>query len=239
MFSVVTNWELSQIDFGAWLAHHKMRFDVFGQRMSYDTLNANGMECDFYDNPLADYAVVMNEGGAIACCRLIDCEHPILLRDIWPDLLGDFDSRQPGLIEATRIGAVKDGLDNATKSAAFDLLLSTILAYAALRKRSGIIGIMPERLFKTALERRGCITEYLAPSASIDGRATIAGRVDVWQSLHKRSARSGDHYIANSGKLLLGFPDKHDAICFAAKYDLSLQNGRNVRPGNQSHYTTA
>ncbi len=67
------------------------------------------MESGTFDNQITDYAVVMHEGRAIACCRLIDCEHPILLREIWPSLLGDFDSTAPRLIKATRIGAVKDG----------------------------------------------------------------------------------------------------------------------------------
>jgi acyl homoserine lactone synthase len=197
MYGIITGWDRSGDDGGAWLAHHKMRYNVFSDRMGYDTLAHRGLESDQYDNPLADYAVVMHDGRAVACCRLVSTEHPIMLRDIWPEMLGDFDTHQPGLIEATRIGAVNDGsLTPQERRDAFELLLSLILGWASWKGKTGIIGIMVERAFKASLERRGCVTTYLAPAIDIDGHKTIAGHVDVSASLHKRWGKGIDHVYA-------------------------------------------
>lgn len=191
MYSTVTSWRDAGKDNGAWQAQHQLRNSVFGDRLSYDVHYAQGMEHDQFDTPNAKYIVVMKGDKAVACCRVIDTQYAIMLPTLWPIMLGNFDPTRTKLIEATRIAVSKGDLSPSERSKAMGLLLDGILSYASEQGYIGVVGIMPTKLFKFSLERRGCVTTYLADPIDIDGVDTIAGYVNVQASILKRAEKYG------------------------------------------------
>lgn len=189
MQTILTSWLRSQNDGGAWVAQHKLRHDIFINRMDYNVQTADRLEFDQFDTPRATYIVVMDDDHqrAIACCRLVPTVFPTMVGQLWPELLGGFDLARLGYLEATRIG-VRQEATTMERREALGRVIQGVLNYASQERYRGVIGVMPVALFKASLERNGCVIDYLAEPISIDNRPTVAGLIDVQASLTMRAA---------------------------------------------------
>ena len=69
----------------------KLRHEVFSERLGWDVLSENGMERDAFDElPEARYIVGHTDDGRVdACWRLLPTTGPYMLKDTFPQLLGD------------------------------------------------------------------------------------------------------------------------------------------------------
>ncbi|MBL4785396.1 MAG: hypothetical protein JKY49_08195 [Cohaesibacteraceae bacterium] len=186
MRTFVTSWLSSNSDNGAWRAHHLLRYCVFRNRMDYDVPDADAMEFDQFDTPRARYVVVMLGDEALACCRLISFSDDIMVRTLWPEMLGSLTIDCVGTLEATRI-AVSKNHSAVLRGQALELLVGMVLDYAKNNSFHSVVGVMPTLLFKLALERRGCSITYPGPEQDIDGILTRAGVIDVAGSIERRS----------------------------------------------------
>ncbi len=77
----------------------RFRCKVFYERLGWDVGNENGMERDFYDELNPVYMVAQNYRNEIeACTRLLPTTGPYMLKDTFPQLLGDETAPQDPII---------------------------------------------------------------------------------------------------------------------------------------------
>ena len=66
---------------------HRLRHMLYRQRVDWDVPEHRGMEFDEFDTLRARYLVGMDGSGKVVCqTRMITCDHPYMLAELWPDL---------------------------------------------------------------------------------------------------------------------------------------------------------
>ena len=71
------------------LGMHRLRYEVFAERLGWDVKTENGMERDQFDD-VAQVAFVLAKsphGSVDACWRILPTTGPYMLRDVFPELL--------------------------------------------------------------------------------------------------------------------------------------------------------
>ncbi len=192
MHIAVTTQKNKTTDDGACLAQHKLRKQVFIDRLSYNTGSGSDLvrittdgEIDCYDQDTALYVVVMEGRAALACCRLVPGTTALMVQDLWPELLGEFDPANSSVAEASRI-CVDERLPSTLRTQALDQLVAGVLSTAVSYGFRELVGVMPAPLFRRVLEARGCVISYPAEPISIDNKPTRAGVISVSESLLRR-----------------------------------------------------
>jgi acyl homoserine lactone synthase len=69
-------------------AMHRLRAQVFGDRLGWDVNVIDGREVDVYDLLEPHYMLVRLDGEIRGCWRLLPTTGPYMLRDVFPQLLG-------------------------------------------------------------------------------------------------------------------------------------------------------
>ena len=68
---------------------HRLRFRVFRERLQWDIPAMDEQERDEYDNCNPVFVMVRNDADeVIGCCRLLPTTGPYMLKDTFPELLG-------------------------------------------------------------------------------------------------------------------------------------------------------
>ncbi|WP_068319014.1 acyl-homoserine-lactone synthase [Polycladidibacter hongkongensis] len=185
----VTNWRLAATGCQAWAAQHKLRSEGFINRLAYDQKSkgqvriCNGWEFDQYDTPEADYVVVLKEGEAIACCRLISCASPTMLYDLWLEKSSKLPPNRSRIIEASRICTARS-LTAIERGRALDLLIHKSLIGARERGGAYILGVMRPVLMKSLLKPRRVPFSANA-EWKVDQQRCIIGLINVNDALEK------------------------------------------------------
>lgn len=111
MFKIVFG-QIIDPDFRAQYAESmfRLRHDVFHDQLGWDVNSFDGMEYDEYDDRDAVYVLVVSESSdeVLGCFRLRPTNTPYMLKDLFPELVGDAAApEQKDVWEISRY-AVKD-----------------------------------------------------------------------------------------------------------------------------------
>lgn len=89
-----------------------LRDEVFRHRLGWEVGGKNNREVDGFDRPDTTYIVHFNEDGRVdGCLRLLSTTTSYMLRDVFPDLLGNYPPpSDPVTIEASRFAVRPGGL---------------------------------------------------------------------------------------------------------------------------------
>jgi len=169
------------------------RHRVFVEMLGWDLDVKNGMELDQFDRPDTLYVVARGvEGHLIGAARLLPTDKPYLLRDVFPQLLGDEPAPQSTEVwELSRFAAVDfsataaakgtDALRQVSDPLSFDLLRAAL----ALAARSGVrrvISVSPLGI-ERILRRGGFQARRAGPTMLVNGHPVFACWIDVDSSV--------------------------------------------------------
>jgi len=89
MQHLVQTYSAEQLVYEDMLGMHRLRYEVFAERLGWDVKAENGLERDQYDDvPRVAFVLAKSPEGAVdACWRILPTTGPYMLRDIFPELL--------------------------------------------------------------------------------------------------------------------------------------------------------
>lgn len=76
------------------IAMHQLRNAVFRERMGWELQTENDLEIDQFDRPDTVYILVYDDNKLVGSCRLIDCQEPYMISEIWPEYLQTIHIKQ-------------------------------------------------------------------------------------------------------------------------------------------------
>ena len=157
--------------------------------LGWDLAVQDGMGLDQFDRPDTLYVIARgDEGPLIGAARLLPTVRPYLLRDVFPQLLGDQPAPQSQDVwELSRFAAVDFGAAAASRGVGalrqvsapvpFGLLRPalTLAAGSGVRRLISVSALGIERM----LRRGGFRARRAGPAMLVDGHAVFACCIDV------------------------------------------------------------
>ncbi len=128
----VTSISLNQMTTSDQTGMFELRHEVFAVRLGWDVETHDGQERDTFDDlPQAKYIIAKSEQNDVdACWRLLPTSGPYMLKDTFPQLLGDTPAPQdPAVWELSRFAVATNRV--ATSAASFGPITQNLLAESA------------------------------------------------------------------------------------------------------------
>lgn len=161
------------------------RHKVFVETLGWKLQVENGQEWDQFDGPDTMYLAATNEDGEFTgIARLLPTHRPYLLKDVFPQLMGELPMpAQADVWELSRFAAVDFNDETISPMGQFSSpvavgLLKAVLAYASEHGVQRLITVSPlgvERL----LRRAGFAAHRAAPPIVVDGHPLFACWIEV------------------------------------------------------------
>ncbi|WP_196588923.1 acyl-homoserine-lactone synthase [Aliivibrio fischeri] len=87
-----------------------LRYQVFKQRLEWDLVSEDHLESDEYDNSNAEYIYACDDAEVVnGCWRLLPTTGDYMLKNVFPELLGDqVAPRAPNIVELSRFAVGKN-----------------------------------------------------------------------------------------------------------------------------------
>lgn len=172
-------WATAHLNGDAWFQHHRLRRKVFIERMAWDIPQADGAEFDQYDTPASRYILWVGADRQVrGAVRLVPTTMPYMSADLWPEMLGGHQPRDPRVWEATRFCCDHD-LPARERSRVISGLVEGCQRFGIRNSIDHFIGVMPLVIFKKCLGANGCDFEILGPTMKIERFETGAARIPV------------------------------------------------------------
>ncbi len=162
---------------------HRVRSAVFRDRLGWEVNSRDGLERDCYDLVGPVYGICQSDAGAIlGCWRLLPTTGPYMLRDIFPELIGEHEMpRSPRVWEISRFALSERNrafctgrmLQQATVQ-----LLAGLIECALDFDLERIVAVTDLR-FEKILQRGGLDTHRFCEPRPVDGTPSTAGWIDI------------------------------------------------------------
>lgn len=179
MKTIVVNWKNLNRYHKHWIEHHKLRKEIFVNRLGWDLASYDDMEFDEFDTPPAHYVLcVDDEDRVCGVSRLMSTVNPYMIQKIWPDWLQGPLPKSEKIWEATRFG-VSARLNAEDRKRAIDLITDRIYTYGQENGVESFLLVMPTYIYDRILIPRGYDLELMSNVKRIDGLRTAIARVDV------------------------------------------------------------
>jgi len=157
---------------------HRLRCKIFRGRLGWDVSVRDGQEADQYDKLGPTYILaVLNERQVVGCARLLPADGPTMLRDTFPQLLGEGGLRShAAMVESSRfcvdtleLGGGRSQVHQATLA-----MFAGIIEWSCLKGYTEIATVTDVR-FERILRRAGWPMRRLGPPRQIDETLSVAG----------------------------------------------------------------
>jgi len=166
---------------------HRLRKEVFNDRLGWSVVVSDDLEADEYDALDAVYVLSETAGRIVGSVRLLPTLGPYMMRDTFAGFLPEIAApASAGLWEASRFGVARraersaDGLACAT----YELLIG-VLGLAIANDVDAILCVVDARM-ERVLRRAGWPMRRLCDARPIGGTITLAGRLEVSETLLQR-----------------------------------------------------
>jgi acyl homoserine lactone synthase len=165
---------------------HRLRHRVFKDRLEWDVTCKDGMEFDEYDNYDPTYLLARGNDGRIeGCIRLLPTQGPNMIRDTFPQLLGDAQAPDsPQIWESSRFALDVNHANNGraiSKSTA--MLFAGMIEFGLAKGLTAIVTVTDLRV-ERILKRSGWPLERIGEPQAIGNTTAIAGYLPItWESL--------------------------------------------------------
>jgi len=181
---------------GSWRAGmHHLRYRVFKQRLRWSVTAQDGLEVDRYDDLNPVYLIARDDDGTVdGCWRLLSTTGPYMLRDVFPDLLGDMaPPASPTILEGSRL-CVAAPADTAGRIGGINRITSEL--FCALVEHCIAVGVREvltvyDVRIARLLPRIGCRPTWQSGLHRIGPTLTLAGRFDTDGAALKQLQRHG------------------------------------------------
>lgn len=186
---VCINWETIHLHGERWIAHLRLRHQLFVERQGWDVPTFRGMEHDQFDTPAAQYLLWLDDAGDTrGAARLIPTTRPYMVQQLWPDLVPGDLPRSDTVWEATRF-CCDPLLELRTRRRAVTEILSAVYEYGITNGIQQYLVVMPVRLLRTVLMKAGCHVQVLGPKrilGSLPAAAALAVTPEVLAEIRRR-----------------------------------------------------
>lgn len=173
------SWSTIHLHGDAWLQHHRLRKEVFIERMGWGVPSANGLEYDQYDTPAAKYLLSLDDAQkVVAAVRLMSTTRSYMAADLWPEMFDGPSPRDPRIWEITRFCSSSD-LSATERAEAVTEIIEAIQIFGLRRRISHFIAVMPLAMFNRSIKRAGCAYELTGEPLLIDKRRTGLAKIPV------------------------------------------------------------
>ncbi|WP_291717171.1 acyl-homoserine-lactone synthase [Magnetospirillum sp. 64-120] len=207
MIEVVT-WANSHVFGDSLAAHHRLRHKCFVERNGWSVPSHDGMEYDQFDTPAATYLIHRHPGGQVnGVARLIPTTRPYMLKELWPDLLGDDVPVSSQVWEATRFG-IDDDLDPTVKRRVAAEIVLGCLEFGLSMGIDRYLVLMPHLIIRRTIGGAGCKFRFLGESRTLTDYPVAAAEIEV----SEQALASARAKCAISGSVLR----RHDHAAEAA-----------------------
>lgn len=168
--------------FGALLiSNFRLRYRMIVEGQYWDVGRFQGMEYDQYDTPAAAHLVWADDKGAVrGSLRVAPTDRPYMIRDLWPDMVAAGPlPHSLSVWEASRF-CVDHALPSPLRHRVKQELVCALLEFGLKNDVSEMIGVMPDKFWKSCFISNGWDIEYLGSGKTVDsGDVIIAGRMPV------------------------------------------------------------
>ncbi|MBD9524682.1 GNAT family N-acetyltransferase [Ensifer sp. ENS02] len=158
--------------------HHRLRAQVFQDRLEWSVDVVDGQEADEYDSLSPTYILAVIENGTVAgCARLLPATGPTMLEQTFPQLLaaGRLTSH-PAMIESSRF-CVDTSIGEGRGGAIHDATLSMFAGIIEWAMENGYDEIVTatDIRFERILKRAGWPMQRLGEPQQIGNTIAVAG----------------------------------------------------------------
>ena len=165
---------------------HRLRYQVFKERMNWNVQAVNRMERDAYDDMDPVYILAFAEDDKlVGTWRMLPTTGPYMLRDVFPELLdGQPAPCDPRIWECSRFAVQTAGDTSRDNLAALGKATSEIFCglveFCLVSGIEQIITVYDLRIGRL-LPRIGCAPSWRSRPHRISNRVTLAGVFDINQ----------------------------------------------------------
>ncbi|WP_454858640.1 acyl-homoserine-lactone synthase [Rhizobium binxianense] len=183
--------------------HHRLRAQVFRDRLDWSVDVVNGREADEYDSLSPTYILAVTDQGAVAgCARLLPATGPTMLERTFSQLLaaGRLISH-PAMVESSRF-CVDTSLGEGRGGALHDATLSMfagIIEWSILNGYDEIVTATDIR-FERILKRAGWSMQRLGEPQRIGNTIAVAGSLPADVASFNRVRPSGYRSMMSPGR---------------------------------------
>jgi acyl homoserine lactone synthase len=192
MAVICLDWESASRHGNAWIAQHRLRYDVFVARLRWNLQHVNRLEFDQFDTPAAKYIVSLDEEGqARGVTRLLPTTRPFMLKELWPELVGRAFDENEGTWEATRFG-VDHSISGLKRLRVVHELIAACQEFGLRNAIEHYLCVMPVGILRRVIEKSGCTIELLGPTAILGRHRVAAAKIGVSRQVLERVSQAGD-----------------------------------------------
>lgn len=180
---------------------HRLRAQVFKDRLKWDVQVADGLEVDDFDHFPATYILLLTEASTVSgCARLLPASGPTMLIRAFPQLLfnGKLDAHA-GMIESSRFcvdTAIDGGRREGVLHEATLTMLAAIIEWSMITGYCEIVTATDLR-FERILKRAGWPMKRLGRPMRIGNTIAVAGSLSASPASLERVRPPGFISIAN------------------------------------------
>jgi acyl homoserine lactone synthase len=171
-----------QLDFRTLASMYRLRHAVFHDRLGWDVTSDNGMEYDAFDDLKPIYILARSAGGAVqGCWRLLPSTGPYMLKDVFPQLLGEAPApRAADVWEMSRFAVATEHFDGAGFGFS-ELPLDMMRTAVRFARRNGIrrYVTVTSAAIERLLKKLGVNLSRLGPALRIGRVLTVACTLEV------------------------------------------------------------
>lgn len=179
MRTIVVNWKTVGKHHRQWMQHHRLRHEIFIDRLGWDVGSHEGMEYDEFDTPAAEYVLCLDKKqNVVGVSRLISTSQSYMIEKLWPEWINGGFPKSKLIWEASRFG-VSNALSSAERADAIDAITRRIFTYGQENGIDEFLLVMPVFIYKRILIPRGYDLEIISPVRKVDQLSTAVARVRI------------------------------------------------------------
>lgn len=146
----------------ALVSQYRLRYKLLVDAQYWNLSRFQGMEYDQYDTPASTYLVWKGLNGEVhGSVRVVPTDRPYMIRDIWPDIVGDYPlPNSLSVWEATRF-CVNRALPGEMRQRIKHELVLSFLEFGLKNDIQNMIGVMPPKLWDSVFVKSGWDIEFL------------------------------------------------------------------------------
>ena len=187
---------------------HRLRFNVFRERLRWDIPTENEQERDDYDNCNPVFIMVRDEeGNVIGCCRLLPTTGPYMLKNTFPKLLGSQSSPvATNIWEISRFAVNKNARGGFGFSSVPASMICEVVSYALKNNLQHYVFVTTVA-FERMLRRMGVHCERFSEPQQIGIEKSVA----LWMHIDEKTMRATGFDTQEDSDAKLGELDQEAA----------------------------
>lgn len=179
MHTLVINWKNVDTYHQYWIEHHRLRKEIFVDRLGWDLPNADDMEFDEFDTPAAQYVLCIDDQDRVCgVSRLVSTAKPFMIEKLWPEWFNGDLPKSNRVWEASRFG-VSSSLKASERTRVIDHITQRIYRFGQENGIDGFLLVMPTFIYDRILIPRGYDLQLVSDVRRLEGIKTAIASVSV------------------------------------------------------------